>query len=238
MHLFYAPEITGSTHTLQKDESRHCIKVLRLKGNDAVHLTDGRGNLFLTIIEDPDPEKCRLRIIETFRDYQRKPWNLHIAIAPPKSPDRLEWFLEKVTEIGINEITPVFCTRSERRIVNLSRMEKVLIAAMKQSLKAFLPVLHEPYSFRDFISRPFAGQKFIAYCETGPEKELYQHYLAGSDVLILIGPEGDFSGDEIIQAKMLGFVPIKLGKSRLRTETAGLVACHTINLINQMYSAR
>jgi len=233
MHLFYAPGIRGNTYILSEEESRHSIRVLRLKEGDIIHLTDGNGNLFNGRLADIQPKGCHVEILKTVLDYHRRPFYLHIGIAPTKNTDRLEWFLEKTTEIGIEEVTPLICTHSERTVIKPSRLEKVLVSAMKQSLKALLPKLNEPVAFNEMIRMPFNGQKFIAYCETGKEDELQKLYLKGSDALILIGPEGDFSQKEIDESIREGFIPVSLGKSRLRTETAGIVACHTISLINE-----
>jgi 16S rRNA (uracil1498-N3)-methyltransferase len=233
MNLFYAPFIEGNNFTLDEEESRHCIRTLRLAKDDTLHLTDGKGNLFETTIRDPHPKRCTVEVISVQKDYQKRDVKLHIAIAPTKNTARFEWFLEKATEIGIDEITPLICQHSERVQVRVERLEKVLIAAMKQSLKAYLPVLHEPVKFDHFVALPFDGQKFIASCETDLTHKLALQYRKGTNALILIGPEGDFSKEEIVLAEKSGFLPISLGKSRLRTETAGIVACHTINLLNE-----
>jgi len=234
MHLFYTPVIDDTSHELNEEESRHCVKVLRLKKEDIVHLTDGKGNLYQCRITNSDPKKCKISIEEKVPSSAVKRWHLHIAMAPTKNIDRFEWFVEKATEIGIDEITPVFCERSERKFLKTLRLEKVIIAAMKQSLRIFKPMLNDPMAFSDLINRPSCNQKFIAYCETGDEQDLIRNYRSGSDVLILNGPEGDFSAAEIKKAKLNGFIPISLGSNRLRTETAGIVACQTINMINQM----
>jgi 16S rRNA (uracil1498-N3)-methyltransferase len=171
-------------------------------------------------------------VISSEKEYLKRKNYLHIGIAPTKKNDRFEWFLEKVTEIGIDEITPILCDHSERGRLKIDRMQKILISAMKQSLKAYLPKLNEPSDLQKFVIRQFSGQKFIGYCESGTEDELQKIYQKGQNALILIGPEGDFSPDEINLAKKEDFIPISLGKSRLRTETAGVVACHTILLMN------
>jgi 16S rRNA (uracil1498-N3)-methyltransferase len=233
MQLFYIPEITGDKFTLSEEESRHCINVLRLRAGDIIHLTDGKGDLFETSITDPNPKRCTVKVISVLKNYEKREVHLHIAIAPTKNIARFEWFLEKATEIGIDEITPLMCEHSERVQIRLPRLEKVLVAAMKQSLKAYLPVLHEPAKFNNFLALPFEGQKFIASCEPEVTIHLKTIYRKGANALILIGPEGDFSPDEIVNAKKSGFIPISLGKSRLRTETAGVVACHSISLLNQ-----
>lgn len=233
MHLFYTPEITGNTFTISEEESRHCINVLRLRAGDIIHLTNGKGDLFETSITNPNPKQCTVKVISVQKEFGKREVKLHIAIAPTKSIPRFEWFLEKATEIGIDEITPLICQHSERVQIRVQRLEKVIIAAMKQSLKAYLPVLHEPVKYENFIHKPFEGQKFIASCDPEVTIHLKTRYQRNSKVLILIGPEGDFSTEEITSAKKSGYIPISLGKSRLRTETAGIVACHTINLMNQ-----
>jgi len=232
MYLFYSPDATPDLNVLGEQESWHCTRVLRLTEGDTIHLTDGRGNLYECNLLKAEPKQCLVKVVSTQKGYLKRKNHLHIGIAPTKSLDRFEWFLEKATEIGIDEITPVFCAHSERIRLKTERLQKILIAAMKQSLKAYLPKLNEPSDLKKLFSRDFSGQKFIGYCETGEEEALQKVYQKGEDALILIGPEGDFSPDEIIVSKKEGFIPISLGKSRLRTETAGVVACHTILLMN------
>lgn len=232
MYLFYSPVVTQGLNLLGEQESWHCTHVLRLPEGGAIHLTDGHGNLYECMIQIADPKKCIVNVVSVQTEYLKRKNYLHIGIAPTKSMDRFEWFLEKATEIGIDEITPVFCAHSERIRIKTERLQKILVAAMKQSLKAYLPKLNEPADLKNFLSKDFTGQKFIAYCESGEEDELQKVYQKGSNALILIGPEGDFSHEEIALAKKQGFIPISLGKSRLRTETAGIVACHTITLLN------
>ena len=232
MHLFYSPVVTQGLNFLGEQESWHCTRVLRLAEGGIIHLTDGHGNLYECVIQNADPKKCIINVISGKAEYLKRKNHLHIAIAPTKSMERFEWFLEKATEIGIDEITPVFCTHSERIRIKPERLQKILVAAMKQSLKAYLPKLNEPAGLEILFSMDYPGQKFIGYCETGEEDELQKVYQKGANALILIGPEGDFSPGEIAQAKKMEFIPISLGKSRLRTETAGIVACHTIMMMN------
>jgi 16S rRNA (uracil1498-N3)-methyltransferase len=232
MHLFYSPAAILGPNLLDVQESWHCTRVLRLSEGGIIHLTDGKGNLFECVILDADPKKCIVNAVSVKAKYLKRTNYLHIAIAPTKSLDRFEWFLEKATEIGIDEITPMFCAHSERIRIKTERLQKILISAMKQSLKAYLPKLNEPTDIRKIFSQNVPGLKFIGYCETENEDELQKVYRKGADAMILIGPEGDFSQDEIQQAKKSDFIPISLGKSRLRTETAGVVACHTILLMN------
>lgn len=231
MHLFYCPDIVNDKYTLSTEESRHCIKVLRLKIDDKIFLTDGRGKLFETIIIDDNPKRCSLQIVKTEQHEAEQP-HIHIAVAPTKNISRFEWFLEKATEIGISEITPLICENSERRIVKVDRLEKVMVAAMKQSLKTHLPKLNEALAFKEIIQKDKASERFIAYCSDEYRDLLKDKAKKGSNNLILIGPEGDFSLIEIQLAFENGFQAVSLGNSRLRTETAALAACFTLNLLN------
>jgi len=231
MNLFYSPEIHPPSHAFDREESGHIVRVLRLKQGDVIHLTDGKGILYEGRIQTADPKHCEA-ILHSHTLIPSHPHPLHIAIAPTKNINRFEWFLEKATEIGIREVTPLICTHSERTSVKTERLIKILVAAMKQSLKSWLPVLHEPVTFGELISRKFQGQKFIAYCGTGSDDLLQNMYHQGEQALILIGPEGDFSPEEVVQAVKEDFIPVSLGSSRLRTETAGVVACVTVQIVN------
>jgi 16S rRNA (uracil1498-N3)-methyltransferase len=233
MHLFYTPNIQSSQYVLDKEESTHCVRVLRLTEGNVIHLTDGKGNLFKAKLVSTSIKECIVEIIETFPDYGKLNFELHIAIAPTKNIDRFEWFLEKATEIGISQITPIICEHSERTIVKPDRLKKIITSAVKQSLKAYHPVLNEAIKFKDFLKKDFKDNKFIAHCEKEEKQSLQDVYQKANNALILIGPEGDFSVNEINAALEKKFLPVSLGNSRLRTETAGLVACHTINLINE-----
>lgn len=235
MQLFYNSSIDSSTTeiTFDKIESRHIVRVLRKKEGDILQITNGNGFLFEVEIIIANDKKCLAKIIS--KKEKAKPWNyyLHIAIAPTKNNDRLEWFLEKSTEIGIDEITPIICKNSERRVVKLERFEKIIQSAMKQSLKFFKPKLNAPLKFNDFIAQNHEGKLCIAHCED-EEKNLLQSVIKPSEkITILIGPEGDFSLEEIQKALQNKYIPISLGESRLRTETAGLVATNTVSFINQ-----
>ena len=234
MQLFYNSEISKETKqiTFDKIESKHIVLVLRKKENDILKITNGKGYLFAAEISFASDKKCIAEIISV--EEKPKPWNyyLHIAIAPTKLNDRIEWFLEKATEIGIDEITPIICSNSERRIVKLERFEKIIQSAMKQSLKFTLPKINEPIKFNQFIKQNLEGKVYIAHCENG-EKELLQTVVKSSEkTTILIGPEGDFSSEEIKKSLEKKYIPISLGKSRLRTETAGLVAVSTVSLVS------
>ena len=236
MQIFYAPDIE-SVHELPEAESQHCVRVLRMGEGDEIGIVDGGGNKYLAEIVLAHPKRCGIRILK--KSKVPNPWRaqVHVAIAPTKNLDRMEWFAEKVTEIGIDSIALLKCRFSERKELKLDRLNKILISAMKQSLKAVLPRLSEMEAFSDFVARPFAGQKFIAHCYAeGERKELSEVYRPGENALILIGPEGDFSPEEVEQAIACGFQPVMLGQSRLRTETAGVVACHTIQVLNQLKS--
>lgn len=232
MILFYTNDIDGNIARLDPEQARHCVQVLRRKEGDAISFVDGEGGFYEGLIHETGKKKCIIQIIKTQQGFNRRSFKLHIAIAPTKNINRLEWFLEKATEIGIDEITPIICHHSERRKLRIDRLQKILIAAMKQSLKAYLPILHEPITFKQFIQLP--RNTSLKYIAQGAENAaLKDNYVAKNDVLLLIGPEGDFSKEEIALAYKNGFAGIHLGKSRLRTETAGIVACHTLNLLNE-----
>ena len=233
MQLFYVPNISGAEVILDETESRHAVKVLRLSTGDSVQLIDGKGNFYEAEISNAHPKKCKLSILKTIHEFGKRYFQIHIAIAPTKNIERFEWFLEKCTEIGIDEITPILCDHSERKAIKPERLEKILVSAIKQSLKAYLPKLNELTSFKDFIPGSTTKNKYIAHCYDGNKIHLTNENLKNEDVLILIGPEGDFSLEEVEFAKNHGFKEITLGTSRLRTETAGIVACHIINLANE-----
>jgi len=232
MQLFYAPNIETDP-VLPEEESEHAVRVLRLKEGNEIRITDGKGFFYRAGITRAHPKHCEVDIIAKQPQTLLRPFQIHIAIAPTKQIDRMEWFVEKSTEIGIDAITFLNCRYSERREIKTARLEKILISAMKQSQQARLPQLTGMTTFQDFINRPFNGSKYIAHCEAGKKSLLKHIYPVGENVLILIGPEGDFSTEEIALAIEHGFQPVTLGQSRLRTETAALVACHSIHLINQ-----
>lgn len=232
MHLFYTPDISGNFYTLTEEESRHCIKVLRLQQNDVVSLIDGRGGFYNARIISADAKKTSLEVFEQIREYGKRNHYLHIAIAPTKNIERLEWFLEKATEIGIDEITPLLCDRSERKDVKIERLNKIITSAVKQSIKAYHPRLNEIQKFKDFV-REAGGQKFIAHCIDSEKFTLKDKISLNDSYTIMIGPEGDFSPTELESAMSRGFIPVTLGNSRLRTETAALEACFEINFLNR-----
>ncbi|HOI25973.1 MAG TPA: 16S rRNA (uracil(1498)-N(3))-methyltransferase [Paludibacteraceae bacterium] len=231
--LFYTPNIEESPY-LPEEESNHAIRVLRLQTGDKLELIDGRGGYYEAEILVPHHKKCEVKILNHFTEYHKRPFKMHVAIAPTKNMDRIEWFAEKVTEIGVDEITPVICRFSERKEIKHDRLEKILVSAMKQSKKAYLPKLNDQCTFAQFIQRKDLGQRFIAHCYEQDKKELSELYKPLEDATILIGPEGDFGEDEVSSAIKIGFAPVSLGESRLRTETAGVVACHTMDLLSSL----
>ena len=234
MHLFYTPGIEGGRHILSEEESGHCLRVLRMREGDTVYLTDGRGNMHSARIVSASPGRCVVEIFETIREYGKRPYALTMAVAPTKNNDRYEWFLEKATEIGVNRVVPVITGRSERRVFKAERGAKVITGAVKQSLKAYHPVIDGTATFDEVVKMAFQGDKFIAWCGESPgKKPLKEVAVPGRDTFILIGPEGDFSPEEVSLACSHGFTEVSLGESRLRTETAAIAACHTIALINQ-----
>jgi 16S rRNA (uracil1498-N3)-methyltransferase len=233
MHIFYSPDISADCNYLDESESRHCINVLRLSKNETIQIIDGKGGFYFAEITDPNPKKCGFRIIESVKDYGKRNYTVHIAIAPTKNISRFEWFLEKATEVGVDEITPLQCGRSERNTLKMERLERVLVSAMKQARRAFRPTLNNITSVEQFLERDFHGKGFIAHCEGEKKPFLNDRYVPGENALLMIGPEGDFTPAEIEAAKGKKMQEISLGPDRLRTETAGLIACFTIHLLNQ-----
>ncbi|MBF4507408.1 16S rRNA (uracil(1498)-N(3))-methyltransferase [Flavobacterium sp. JLP] len=235
MQLFYNPDIDETTETFSfdKEESRHIIKVLRKKDSDILHVTNGLGLLFETEITLASDNKCIVEVLSITKSPEPK-FRLHLAVAPTKMNDRFEWFLEKATEIGIQEITPIFCDRSERKVINLERFEKIILAAMKQSNETFLPKLNEAISFKEFVKQKNEGLQLIAHCEETDKKSLKEVLKPNENVTLLIGPEGDFSEKEIALALENNFKPVTLGNTRLRTETAAVVACHSVVFFNEI----
>jgi len=234
MQLFYNPTITESTEvfSFDKEESKHIIKVLRKKDTDILHVTNGLGYLFTTEITLASDSKCTVKII-SFEKAPLSKFRLHLAVAPTKMNDRFEWFLEKATEIGIHEITPIICDHSERKVINIERFDKILLAAMKQSNEVYLPKLNNAVTFKEFINLKQEGLKMIAHCEETDKKSLKSVLKPNQELTIIIGPEGDFSEKEIALALNNDFIPVSLGNTRLRTETAAIVACHSVVFINE-----
>lgn len=231
MHVFYTPDISTRLE-LPEEEAAHCLRVLRLRPGDEVCLTDGKGAFYRAAIDTVAGKRCTVRLLETKPQEQGWQGYLHIALAPTKNIDRTEWFAEKATEIGVNELSFLNCRFSERRVLKLDRIERIVVSAMKQSLKASMPLLDEMADFSRFVRRDFEGQKFIAHCHEGEKPLLRDMVRPGERALVLIGPEGDFSPEEVEEAVGRGFQPVSLGRSRLRTETAALVALHTLHLPN------
>lgn len=236
MHLFYTPDIDSNAlkYNLNEEESKHCVRVLRLGKGDIVLLIDGKGNLFHAEIIDDHPKRTSVHILKVERDYGKRNHYLHIAIAPTKNIDRLEWFLEKATEIGIDEVTPIICERSERKELKVDRLVKVVTAAVKQSLTAYHPKINAPVDFRSFIDALPAYPYFIAHCLQSPKTTLTNAMVHGGSYGVLIGPEGDFSEQEVDLATGKGCQAVSLGNTRLRTETAALYACMEVNLFNRV----
>lgn len=234
MQLFYNPNLNESqtSFVFDKEESKHIIKVLRKKEGDILHVTNGLGFLFKTEITIASDNKCTVQIV-LFEKQEAPKFKLHLAVAPTKMNDRFEWFLEKATEIGIQEITPIICEHSERKVIKTDRFHKILESAMKQSLHYYLPKFNEPIAFKEFIKAEKSGQLFIAHCEETNKKSLKNELKSNEDVTILIGPEGDFSVKEIQLAIDNNFIPVSLGTTRLRTETAAIVACHSVVYQNE-----
>ena len=238
MHLFLSDTTQGPYATLPPEESKHCVRVLRMQLGDELYVTSGDGTMCRARVANPDPSACEVEIVERITDYDHRPFHLHIAIAPPKNNARTEWFVEKAVEIGIDRITPIICEHSERGVLKTDRLERIALSAMKQSLKASRPLIDPPVNLPDFLQNlnsQFSilnSQKFVCYC-TGDERHtLGQLYTPGTDALVLIGPEGDFSSHEIAEVLAQGFQPVTLGTARLRTETAALYAVTALNFMN------
>jgi len=234
MQLFYNPDIheATSSFTFDKEESKHIVKVLRKSVGDVLHITNGLGWMFDAEIINADIKKCQANISNA-KQHPKREYKLHLAVAPTKMNDRFEWFLEKATEIGIDTITPILCDHSERKVIKLDRFEKILQSAMKQSLQCYLPTINELTPFNNFVNQDFKGQKYIAHCEDSDRKSLKNQLKPDQDIVILIGPEGDFSVKEIETALQHNFIPVTLGNTRLRTETAAIAACHSVAFVNE-----
>ena len=233
MHIFYTPDVVSDTYNLNEEESKHCIKVLRLQQGTVLQLVDGKGGLYEAIIQDPHPKRTTLKIVKITRNYGKRNHHIHIGLAPTKNIERIEWFLEKATEIGVDEITPLICDRSERKDLKIDRLNKVITSAVKQSIKAYHPQLNEPQRFKDFLITASSSHKYIAHCIDSEKTTLKHKIELNSDYLVIIGPEGDFTPLEVKEALNANFIPITLGDSRLRTETAALEACFEINFLNR-----
>jgi len=232
VNLFYQPGLPDGQLYLDADESRHCVKVLRKRNGEVIRVTDGKGTFYDAVITQADPNRCTLAIQQTETPAPR-PYSIHVAVSPTKNADRIEWFVEKAVEIGVNTITLLNSENTERTFIKTERLMKVAVSAMKQSLKASLPVIHPLTSLADLIKNtPAATTRFIAYVDFANTLHLKDAAQPGNDYLVLIGPEGDFSSEEVMLASAHGFQKVSLGTERLRTETAAMVATHTLSLIN------
>ena len=231
--LFYNPKLSNDSKNISfsEEESRHIAKVLRKKEGDTIQITNGTGWIFEAALDKATPVSCEATITDSQKRIQPMHW-LHLAVAPTKSAERFEWFIEKATEIGINEITPLICEHSERKTLKAERLERIMESAMKQSKRVYLPKLNPMISLVEFLGHDHPGLRFIAHCYEDEKLELKRRVAPDKDITILIGPEGDFSEAEVDLAYDKGFYPVSLGEARLRTETAAVVACATVNLIN------
>ena len=234
MNVFYLPNAQIGTISFPEEESKHIVKVLRMKEGDGFCVTDGNGSLYDAELIDAHPKRAMANLSNQREGYDIRNFKVSIAIAPTKLNERTEWFLEKATEIGIDEVKLFSSYHSERRVANVDRFKKIVVSAMKQSVKSKMPIVEEMVSFDKLVKQHYEGQKFIAWIDDNVKEQLCDLYKKGENALVLIGPEGDFSKEEVALAKENGFVPVSLGEARLRTETAAVVACHTIQLINQM----
>ncbi len=232
MYLFYTPDIATSRF-LSEEESGHCVRVLRYQRGDMILLTDGKGYTYNARITNPNPRHCEFEIVSCEQQKKSHSFDMHIAVAPTKNIERMEWLVEKCTEIGVDTITPLLCRYSERKQIRLDRLEKIILSAAKQSLTPYLPTLNPLTDYDSFVHAATEDTKFIAHCYEQDKRQLKDLIECGKSCLVLIGPEGDFSEGEVEDALSLGFKPVALGNSRLRTETAAIVACHTAVLMNQ-----
>jgi len=232
-HTFYAPDLSGSAYTLPEDESKHAVRVLRLTTGEAVALVDGRGGVYQAEVEAADAKRCRLRVVQETQ-VPRRAYAVHVAVAPTKNLDRMEWLVEKATEMGVDQISFLRCARSERRELKLDRLHKIAVSALKQSGQTWLPELQELTDFTAFLPTVAGETTFIAHLEQGERTPLSRMAAAGTSCGILIGPEGDFTPQEIQAAFARGIRPVTLGASRLRTETAALAAIHTVHIAREL----
>ena len=235
MHRFYCPDI-ADTLTLGEEDSKHCVKVLRMTGGDLIEIVDGNGNLYTCRITMAHPKRCAVEVVERVEQLPHWGCRIVLGIAPTKHLDRMEWLAEKCVEMGVDRIVPLRCHNSERTVLKTDRLKKIMVSAMKQSLKATLPQLDELTPVEQLMKEPFDGVRCIAYCDELLPREqrqtLASAYKPGCDVMVLIGPEGDFSPEEVQVARESGFAPVTLGDSRLRTETAGMMAVAFIHALN------
>lgn len=235
MIQFYAPDIE-ETHLLPEGESAHCCRVLRKKEGEEIYVTDGNGHRFLCRITDAHPQHTEVEILQKITPEPERNYRLTLAVAPTKNADRIEWLMEKAVEIGVDKVVLLRCKRSERKVQRSDRLERIIVSAMNQSLSCIKPELVELTDFSKFVDGSEENsQKFFGYCSKSfPKKELVKECVAGSDVIVMIGPEGDFTPEEVYMAVNNGFVPVTFGNKRLRTETAGVFAVNAVNIINQL----
>ena len=241
MHRFYCPDI-ADTLTLGEEDSKHCVKVLRLGEGDTIEVVDGNGNLYTCRIAMAHPKRCAIEVVESRHQSPHWASRIVLGVAPTKHLDRMEWLVEKCVEMGVDRIIPLRCHNSERTVLKTERLRKIMVSAMKQSLKATLPRLDELTPVEQVLAEPFDGLRCIAYCDEQlpceERKTLVGSYEPGKDVMVLIGPEGDFSPEEVVAAREAGFVPVTLGESRLRTETAGMMAVAAIHTLLSVVASR
>jgi 16S rRNA (uracil1498-N3)-methyltransferase len=233
MQIFYSSDVSEGKVLFSRVESVHCLKVLRMRRGESIKFTDGSGSLFDGVITGDDPSGMTASVISVSHEAGKRPYRLHMAISPLKNEDRLEWFIEKAVETGIDEITPLICSRSEKRKIRRERLEGLILSAMKQSVKCYLPRLNDPVTFSEFIGGAYEGKKIIACCDEAVKRlPITSAFGRGEGVTVMVGPEGDFTPEEVKQAEATGFTPVHIGPSRLRTETAGLAACCSVYLAN------
>lgn len=233
MHIFYCENINQETIFLDETESKHAAQVLRLRNNDAVAVIDGKGKFCNATIINSNSKKCELKIENCKADFQKRSYHLHIAIAPTKQMERFEWFIEKAVELGVDEITPLICHDSVRTHLRMDRLQKVILSAVKQSVQAYIPQINEAVALDKFIAKTTGSLKLMAHCAGSNKKSIQEIVSENQNTMILIGPEGDFTSNEISLALQHNFTPVSLGKSRLRTETAGVYACSVMRSINE-----
>ena len=235
MHRFYCPDI-ADTLTLGEEDSKHCVKVLRMGEGDTIEVVDGNGTLYTCRITMAHPKRCAVEVTERMQQPPHWGHRIVLGVAPTKNLDRIEWLVEKCVEMGVDRIIPLRCHNSERTVLKTERLKKIMVSAMKQSLKATLPLLDEMTPVAQVLAEPFEGTRCIAYCDEqlprGQRLTLTGVYRSGQDVMVLIGPEGDFSPEEVQAARDAGFMPVTLGESRLRTETAGMMAVAAIHTLD------
>ena len=233
MQIFYSDNIIDGEARFGRDESGHCLRVLRMRRGDRLSFTDGKGTLYEGLISGDDPKGMTVTVTSAKIDPGLRRYRLHMAISPLKNDDRLEWFIEKAVEIGTDVITPLICTRSEKKRIRRERLEGIILSAMKQSARSLIPLLEDPQEMNSFVLRQAEGKRIIATCDSSIERvAITETFTRDDDVTILIGPEGDFTTEEVKAAINAGYVPVHLGTGRLRTETAGIAACCSVSLAN------